>query len=205
MRRVVGIVVASSLFVAAATGVAVAQQSGAPPQWRTFGDAHWQPHVGNNSQHGLVTSSVEAVPADISSLTYGGMNMLNPPSDPASITALSFDFTSNVTGNSGGSPRMDVSWSDGGSSSLRPLTLDASAGYQTIDGMTGSNWDNNYGGCGYRYATTWSAVVACHPGATITGIDVVNDSGWLYPAGETITLDNITVNNTVATGPGNST
>jgi hypothetical protein len=36
----------------------------------------------------------------------------------------------------------------------------------------------------------------------ITGIFVVNDSGWLYPTtGEQIILDNVTVNNLTATGP----
>jgi len=33
----------------------------------------------------------------------------------------------------------------------------------------------------------------------------VNDSGWLYPStGETVVLDNITVNDSVAAGPGTS-
>ena len=46
---------------------------------------------------------------------------------------------------------------------------------------------------------------ACHPNTTITSIFVVNDSGWLYPAtGEQVILDNVTVNNLVATGPGNN-
>jgi hypothetical protein len=35
----------------------------------------------------------------------------------------------------------------------------------------------------------------------ITGIFVVNDSGWLHPTtGEQIVLDNVTVNNLTATG-----
>jgi hypothetical protein len=32
---------------------------------------------------------------------------------------------------------------------------------------------------------------------------VVNDSGWLYPDGLTVFVDNITVDDLVAGGPGN--
>jgi hypothetical protein len=41
--------------------------------------------------------------------------------------------------------------------------------------------------------------VSCHSGATITGISVVNDSGWMYPAGITVLVDNITINGDVIT------
>ncbi len=84
---------------------------------------------------------------------------------------------------------------------LRPLTWAANT-WAHLDGMTGTNWDNT-GGCGAKYAVTWQAIVACHPSATITSIFAVNDSGWLYPTpGEQVVLDNVTVNQYVASGPG---
>ncbi len=69
--------------------------------------------------------------------------------------------------------------------------------------MTSTDWDNNHGGCGFLFEKNWSAIKSCHTGASITAIFAVNDSGWLYPStGEEVTLDNVTVNDLVSTGPG---
>ena len=99
---------------------------------------------------------------------------------------------------------MVVQFSDGGDAELRPLTWTANS-WTHLDGMIGNNWDNNGGSGGFVYGTSWSQILVYHPGATITGIFVVNDSGWLYPStGEQVTLDNIRVNTLIATGPGNN-
>ena len=97
---------------------------------------------------------------------------------------------------------MVVEFSDGGNATLRPLGFTA-GDWNHVDGMSGSDWDNAGGSCGYAFAATWTAVVACHPGETITGMWIVNDSGWLYPStGLTVTLDDINVNDLVPSGPG---
>lgn len=166
--------------------------------WSPFSKAHWVKGVGNPG-FGLVTTSVKT----ISTITYGGIQLKKSftPKNPSSITALSFDFNPNQTGPSGGSPRMVVQFSDGGDGELRPLAWAANT-WTHLDGMTGNNWDNNGGSCGFVYATTWTTVMACHAGETITSIFVVNDSGWEYPStGEQVILDNITVNKMIATGP----
>lgn len=179
--------------------------------WVRFNDAHWVNGAGEDpSKFGLVTTSTcpTGYPTCLSdgSYTYGGISLKSQyvPSDPATITALSFDFVADQSSNSpGGSPRMVVQFSDGGNAQLRPLGWTEDV-WTTVNGMTGNNWDNN-GGCGYRYATTWTSVVACHPGATITAIYLVNDSGWAFTSGsEQVTLDNITVNDMIATGPGSN-
>lgn len=164
--------------------------------WKVFGDASWTAGVGDNSKFGLVTTSDGTG-------TYGGIQLSRlPTTDPSSITALSFAYNPNVAGASGGSPRMVVQFSDGGDGELRPLTL--APGWSTVDGMSGNNWDANGGTCGFAYGTDWAGVQACHAGASITSVFVVNDSGWLYTVGEQITLDDVTVNSAVATGPGNN-
>ena len=166
--------------------------------WDPFSKAHWVKGVGNPG-YGLVTTSVQTT----TTVTFGGIQLKKSftPKNPSSITALSFDFNPNQTGSSGGSPRMVVQFSDGGSGDLRPLTWAANT-WTHLDGMTGTNWDNNGGTCGFVYETTWTTVMGCHTGATITSIFVVNDSGWLYPStGEKVILDNITVNKIIATGP----
>lgn len=194
MRRFFGPVVATCGFFAM-SGVAVAQ----PPQWQPFGDGHWQAGTGNagadKQNWGFVTTSN-------GSGTYGGLQLRSAPqhlSDYPDGSSFSFDYKSNVDGSSGGSPRMVVQFSDGGSGQLGPTALDNS-GYHHETG-TNSDW-NNTGGCGYRYGTSWDEVKNCHPNATVTGISVVNDSGWAYPSGETITLDNVKASNADATGPG---
>jgi hypothetical protein len=145
-------------------------------------------HPGNAA---LLTSDSTSV--------YGRVDIAGFPTNPTAITALSFDYNPDATGNSGGSPRLVVSFSDGGTAELRPLTLTAGA-WVTLDGMTGTNWDNNGGSCGFVYGTTWSAVVACHAGATINGMWVVNDSGWMFPTtGLNVLVDNITINSDVIT------
>src|SRR5262245_45026587 len=73
---------------------------------------------------------------------FGNVVVSGFPSDPAQITALSFDYNPDVTGISGGSPRLTVSFSDGGSADLRPVAL-AAGTWTTVDGMTGTPWDNN--------------------------------------------------------------
>jgi hypothetical protein len=182
------------LLVIVAAGLTAAAAS-ATPSTSTFGNGKWTPHTGNDSQSGLVTSSDE-------SGSFGGATISDFPSDPGDVTALSFDYNASVSGGSGGSPRLVVQFDDG-DAVLRPLTLTADQ-WGTVDGMSGNNWDSRSDTCGFSFAASWNDVVACHPGATITGMWVVNDSGWLYTSGITVVFDNITVNDTVMSGPGNS-
>lgn len=181
------------------TGAMAGASTPGGAMWSMSGDGQWV-HGAGNPGFGLVTSS------DASG-TYGGANMKSqflPTTNPNDITAVSYDFNANQSGMSGGSPRLEIWFSDGGVGQLRPLAWNANT-WTHEDGMTTSDWDSN-GGCSqFAYEQTWTAVKACHAGSTITAIDVVNDSGWKYPVtGEQVTLDNITVNNTVATGPGNA-
>lgn len=180
------------------------------PQWKTFGDAAWRPDTGYNSQHGLVTQSNCLTPTCATDflVTFGGIQLLNGPTDPASITAASFDFNPSATGGSGGSPRLVFLLSDGGNIQLRPLPWVANTWTHQdgFGGTTATDWDNYGGICGFAYEQTYTAALACHlTGTTVTAIFLVNDSGWIAPPGETVTVDNITVNSIVAAGPGNST
>jgi len=191
MRQAAVFLIALFAFSLALQSTAVAAPKA---KWVPFGTAAWVANAGNPG-YGLVTTS--------QGTTYGGIGLSRPPTDPASITALSFDFNPNQPGASGGSPRMVVQFSDGGEGQLRPLNWTANS-WTTVEGITGNNWDHAGppGTCGALYAQTWAAILACHVGQTITAIFVVNDSGWLYPSGEQVTLDNVTVNDAVARGPG---
>jgi hypothetical protein len=103
--------------------------------------------------------------------------------------APSFDFKTSTIGDSGGSMRLVLRFSDGGLGELRPLHLQPNA-WTHVDGA-GPNWDNRGGSCGFVTSKTYAEVVNCHPGALLTGVEIVNDSGWLYPGGFQVLADNV--------------
>jgi hypothetical protein len=112
----------------------------------------------------------------------------------------SFDFKVFTVGGSGGSVRLVVRFSDGGRIELRPVTLQANV-WTHVDGA-GPGWDNRGGACGDLVNRSYAEVVACHPGADVTGVEVINDSGWLFLGGFQVLADNISYGGTtVATPP----
>ena len=82
-----------------------------------------------------------------------------------------------------------VRFGDGGRGELRPLSLAANE-WTHVDGA-GTDWDNRGGPCGDRTSQTYAEIVACHPGAEVTGVEVINDSGWLFPGGFQLLVDNV--------------
>jgi hypothetical protein len=119
---------------------------------------------------------------------------------PASAVAPSFDFKVFTVGGSGGSARLVLRFSDFGRGELRPLSLQANE-WTHVDGA-GAGWDNRGGACGDRTSQTYAEIVACHPGANVTGVDVINDSGWLFPGGFQLLVDNVSYGGqTVSSSP----
>jgi hypothetical protein len=123
----------------------------------------------------------------------------------ASFPNSKFDFKSSLPSPSSlGYPRLVIRFSDGGNASLRPLTWQ-----QTWTTVTDPNWDNNIGGCGFLFETTWQQIQACHPGTFVTNAYVVTDPGIevtflidnLDVAGKTFSnaSDNSNGDNTTAT------
>ena len=200
----IGTLLAAAAAVSAAGSTPICAPSPSPSSssyWTPFGDAVW-------TANGLVTTS-RADPTQPYGVTCGGASVTGgslPTTNPKQITALSFDFNPDRSGPSGISPRLVVCFSDGPScnsnGNLAPTQWTANT-WTHVDGFAPSNgvdnvWGNQGGSCGTTYNTTWSAIIACHPGATITEIAVVNDSGSVYTAGEQVVLNNLTVNNVVA-------
>jgi hypothetical protein len=184
----------------------------AAQKWKTAGTWAWVSHDGYNSKYGLLTNSAVDLNAPYG-VTVGGLRLLNGPTDPRSITAASFWMKANVTGDGGGSPRLAITFSDGGNIQLHPINWTADT-WQLVDGFSphpnkNVGWDTNgLGGCKSSNTdnVTYAYVLDClTPGAVITDISVVNDSGWTHPVdGEQFILDNISVNNIMAIDPGKS-
>jgi hypothetical protein len=169
--------------------------------WNAFGTGVW-------TGDGLLTTS-RAAPGQPYGVTCGGASVYGPAlptSDPAKITALSFDFTPGQSGAAAQAPRLVICFSDAANCTsyayLAPSRWSANTTMH-VDGFTpatglNASWSNVGGRCGNTSGTTWAAIVACHPGASVTVVAVVNDGGSLYRSGEQVLLNNLTVNNVVA-------
>ena len=120
-------------------------------------------------------------------------------SGPAPPVPPSFDFKVFTVGGSGGSARLVVRFADGGRGELRPVSLAAGA-WTHVDG-TGTDWDNRGGACGDVVNQTYAQILACHPGADVTIVEVINDSGWLYTGGFQLLVDNISYGGTTVSSP----
>jgi hypothetical protein len=118
---------------------------------------------------------------------------------PAPAVAPSFDFKVFTVGGSGGSARLVIRFSDGGRGELRPVSLQANE-WTHVDGA-GPEWDNRGGPCGDRTSQTYPEIVACHPGTEVTGVDVINDSGWLFPGGFQLLVDNVSYGGETVSSP----
>src|SRR5689334_10284700 len=97
VRIFMATVVAIMLGLVAVSTMALA----APPDnasWAPFANADWVNGAGN-AGFGLVTSSQQTTGGNV---TYGGIRLKTSavPTDPNSISALSFDFKTSQTGGS---------------------------------------------------------------------------------------------------------
>jgi hypothetical protein len=118
---------------------------------------------------------------------------------PAPATPPNFDFKVFTVGGSGGSVRLVVRFADGGRIELRPVSLSANV-WTHIDG-SGNDWDSVGGACSAQVNSSYSNAVACHPGANVTGVDLINDSGWLYLGGFQVLADNVSYGETTVSVP----
>ena len=148
------------------------------------GSGHWTNTDSNDSDPFSVEIDVPegGTPANGFS-SFAGINFHHAPALPPA-NAPSFDFKADRSGDSGGSPRLVMVFSDGGNINLRPLTWIQDAWISegpnpTPDPSAATNWDSVGGPCGFRYEQTYEAALACHTGATVTAASIVSDSGWL--------------------------
>lgn len=189
------------------------------PDSRTISVSFFAGHIGpvrsgsafwtNTTSNDLDPYSVEIdIPAGGSPLngfsSFAGINFHHIPSS-APPNPPAFDFKANKTAASGGSPRLVMTFSDGGNINLRPnlWTQDIWTSERTgptPDPLFTTNWDNNGGSCGFLYQTAYDVAVACHSGATVTAAFIVSDSGWLN-APYVNWIDNIQYNDQIISQP----
>ena len=129
-------------------------------------------------------------------VNYAGVELLDAPSTLPE-NEPTFEFSSTVSGGSGGSPRLVVVWEDGGTSALRPLTWTA----DTWTTVSGSLWEDNTGCSEGTYNLSYAQVQTCHAGDTIESVFVVTDSGWMYEQGYTNYVDDISFGEVLISEP----
>jgi hypothetical protein len=209
-------------------GSSVTPAASAASKWVLDGNATWVKGAGDDggANYGIVTVSAGDGTYNCS---YEGQDcygqaLLNanvlPTSNPAKINALSYDFNPAQAspaqgGYSGGSPRIVMCFSDSAvaancdsNGELGPLEWATPGKWTHSNAFAAPNnaanvWINQGGSCPNADEPSWKAIVACHPGVKIIQIRLVNDSGWLFPAGsgETIKFDNLRVNGLITNAP----
>ena len=118
IRNLVTIVAATAAAVAVGTLPAGAAARTAPSV--SFfpggnGHAHWSQDASSGDDRFSMALEVP------DAFSYAGVDLHHVEGRPAPVTAPSFDFSSTDSGASGGSPRLHINFSDGGSVDLRPL------------------------------------------------------------------------------------
>jgi hypothetical protein len=129
---------------------------------------------------------------DAAWVTFTGFDSAPPATPP------SFLYKISQTGSSGGSVRLVIRFSDGGYGFLRPLTLQA--GQWSLADGAGNNWESK-GGLPCGSTLSYAQMLACHPGSTVTSLEIINDSGWLYNGRFSALIDNISYGGEVLTKP----
>ena len=142
-------------------------------------DAHWTPQdSSDDDKNGM---SIELDVGPLTSFGFAGLEFNHEEGQPLPTREPYFfhkeDRESPV---SGGSPRLVVFLSDGGNIQLRPdeWTTDWRKVGEGEEGEQG-NWDSNGGSCTFQYDETYENVVACHPDALVTNVQLVTDSNWM--------------------------
>ena len=90
-----------------------------------------------------------------------------------------------------------VRFSDGGKGELWPNSLSQASGRTSRSDANGPRG----GPCGDRTSQSYEQVVACHPGAEASAVEVINDSGWLDLGGFQILVDNVSFGGTAVSAP----
>jgi hypothetical protein len=177
MKRLFGPLFAAIALFLAVPALALADNGKPPPTLSFFsggGGAHagWlhtadQP-PGDTDQQAIQIHDTTAATG------YAGVLVHHVYGIPtASFPNSMFDFKSNLASPSSlGYPRLVIIFSDGGNASLRPLTWQQS--WSTVQDP---NWDNNSGGCGFRFQQTWQQIQDCHPGTFVTNAYITTDPG----------------------------
>ena len=133
---------------------------------------------------------------------FAGLEVMHVSGQPtATFPNSSFDVkTTDYTGPSSGSPRLEIRFSDGGVGRLRPLTL--SSTWQTVGDP---NWENVGGNpCVQHFQMTWNEIQACHLNTVVTSVVFLGDPYDRTHLVDDLTVDGVNITHAYANGNGGS-
>ena len=188
MKRLLWPAALAVLMLLVVPGLAAAADNGNAPPTLSFFSGGGGAHAGwvHTSDQPPGDTDQQAIQIHDTTSGYAGVLVHHVYGTPtATFPNSKFDFKSNLASPSSlGYPRLVILFSDGGNASLRPLTWQ-----QTWTTVQDPNWDNNAGGCGFLFETTWQAIQACHPGTFVTNAYITTDPG----IDVTFLIDNLSV------------
>jgi hypothetical protein len=190
MKRLLGPLFAAIAISLAVPALALGADKGNPPPTLSFFSGGGGAHAGwlhtSDQPPGDTDQQAIQIHDTTAPSGYAGVLVHHVYGIPtASFPNSKFDFKSNQNSASSlGYPRLEILFSDGGDASLRPLTWQQN--WTTVEDP---NWDNNHGGCGFRFEQTWQQIQACHPGTFVTNAYITTDPG----IDVTFLIDNLVV------------
>jgi hypothetical protein len=116
----------------------------------------------------------------------------------SSISTISYDYVTNQSGSSGGSPRLNIDLSDGVQVQLGPPSVTANTWGSENDSSADWNWGNT--DPSVANGSTLAQEQAAHPDATVEDAFLVDDSGWVAAPFD-VQIDNMNLNGTIYTAP----
>ena len=90
-------------------------------------------------------------------------------------------------------------FNDGGYGFLRPVTLRAGQ-WVGVSGAANA-WQSKGGRARPSSGIGYAAMLACHPGASVTSVEIINDSGWLHTGPFRAEIDDIVYGGEVVSKP----
>lgn len=114
----------------------------------------------------------------VAELGFANVDLLGAEGKPAPEVEPYFYFKADRAGGSGGSPRLQITFANGGVADLRPDNWSTS--WQKVGGNEyEGDWDIR-GTCVPKYDTDYPDVLACANGSPVVDAGIYSDSGWLY-------------------------
>ena len=116
----------------------------------------------------------------------------------STISTISYDYWTNQSGASGGSPRLNIDLSDGVQLQLGPPSVAANTWASENDSSGDWNWGNT--DPSVADGSTLAQEQAAHPDATVEDAFLVDDSGWVAAPFD-VEIDNMNLNGKIYTAP----
>lgn len=202
MKKIISAASVGAVMIVLAAGVpAFAAPSFSPTNYALFGSSTYVNPGENSNQAVEITSN--------SSTSFGGIDYgFAGTSTLADVQHLATDYMFTAGSCAGGSPRFSIAVSNGSTTGNIFVYLGPSPNYTGCAANTWVSSGELVGNGtvdtsqlpGGSFYDTWAHAESAYGAYAVTDIAIVVDGGWALPAtGQTVDIDNTTINSTVYT------